>query len=648
MTPGQLKAMIDARRDDVFARLMGRLQRPRSVVVVKAPPGSGKTHLLVDSVAAALGQDMRVAVATQTSAQADAVCLRLARRVPAVASTRFLGSGGAMEERHSLVAEVRHGAQLPSGNAIVVATTAKWEYAPPSPAFDVVVVDEAWQMPWFRFMGLGNVAPRFVLIGDPGQIPPIVTVDASRWEVAPRPPHRAAPELILADQSLDFLDLELPASRRLPYDTVQLIQPFYDFPFASYSAPGERRIETSGRSRDDVDKALDLLGDGSVSGITLPCPDGGPPLDVDDAIAATAVDVGRRALRRQATFVAEDASPAERRIVLEPRHIGIVATHRVMNARIAELLPREMRDVRVETPERWQGLERELMVMVHPLSGVVDPSSFDLDTGRLCVMSSRHRGGLVVLSRDHVRESLEEHVPVADQPVGQPDSNGRGHTRHLGFWTDSRGTGEVGRVIHEFRETVLTYRAAQRMAWCAGDKSLVPAFHPVDGIVRNQNDKHFGEFFTLRHFHEAEGWLGFRFYALNCTPDLGHPRFGAGGRKLITLLPTERLLAYRRARAEFLQGRNPEKGEPDLFLYRDSTKEVVFLEVKLGSDWPDVEGMQLACLVQIRDILGCRAEIVHLREEGERYVPRVHAVELARRPVEVARGPVVRKRGQGR
>jgi superfamily I DNA and/or RNA helicase len=115
-----------------------------------------------------------------------------------------------------------------------------------------------------------------------------------------------------------------------------------------------------------------------------------------------------------------------------------------MNARIAELLPPELKGVRVDTPERWQGLERELMIMVHPLSGVVDPSSFDLETGRLCVMASRHRGGLVVVSRDHVGESLEEVTPSADQAVGQPDVNGRGHARHLGFWN---GIEEAGRFV---------------------------------------------------------------------------------------------------------------------------------------------------------------------------------------------------------
>jgi hypothetical protein len=88
----------------------------------------------------------------------------------------------------------------------------------------------------------------------------------------------------------------------------------------------------------------------------------------------------------------------------------------------------------VDTPERWQGLERKVMVAVHPLSGVTSPSSFDLETGRLCVMISRHRSGLVLVSRDHVKQTLETRIPLAEQALGRPDVTGRGHSANLAFW----------------------------------------------------------------------------------------------------------------------------------------------------------------------------------------------------------------------
>src|SRR5690606_32338054 len=95
--------------------------------------------------------------------------------------------------------------ELPTSRCVVVGTTAKWSLISfdKHDPFDLVVVDEAWQMDWASFMLLGQVAGRFVLIGDPGQIPPTVRIDVRRWETSPRAPHQAAPELILADPSID-------------------------------------------------------------------------------------------------------------------------------------------------------------------------------------------------------------------------------------------------------------------------------------------------------------------------------------------------------------------------------------------------------------------------------------------------------------
>jgi hypothetical protein len=48
-----------------------------------------------------------------------------------------------------------------------------------------------------NFMLCGQIAERFVLIGDPGQIPPVVALDVSRRETSPRAPHVAAPKIVL-------------------------------------------------------------------------------------------------------------------------------------------------------------------------------------------------------------------------------------------------------------------------------------------------------------------------------------------------------------------------------------------------------------------------------------------------------------------
>jgi len=381
-----------------------------------------------------------VAVATPTNAQADEICRRLTRDHPRTACVRFAADGmSAPAGWPTAVTWVTDTGALPTRPAVVVATAAKWGLVNLAHPFDILFLDEAWQLSWADFMLLGQVAGRFVLIGDPGQIPPVVTIDVSRWETAPRPPHRAAPEVILADPTIPVLRFSLPATRRLPYDTAGLIRPFYDFEFGSWAGPGERRVRARRNSRGAVDKAIDLLEGASTVGYMMPTPPGGPPLEKDDEVAEIAVEIVNRLLGREAVVQVDGKEDA-----LRPDDIGICATHRVMNTAIELRLPvASRRRVRVDTPERWQGLERMVMVIVHPLSGVTRPSPFDLDTGRLCVMASRHKAGVILLTRDHLSQTLRDHLPVADQAVGRPDACGIGHARNLALWTELENRSRV-------------------------------------------------------------------------------------------------------------------------------------------------------------------------------------------------------------
>lgn len=396
------------------------------IAVVKAPPGSGKTYLLMKVVKAA--KKMRVAIATQTRSQADDICRRLMVDFN-VTPIRFSAASSARDTADYPIVTDKN--ELPKKPCVVVATSAKWGMInQPDPVFDVMFVDEAWQLAWADFMLLGHIAGNFVLIGDPGQIPPVVTIDTCRWETAPRAPHHPAPDLVLRHNPRDILKLDLPATRRLPYDTVDYIQPFYDFKFSAWAEPGERFVRAGGRSKDAIDAAIDRLATGSVVALTLPTAEEGPPLEEDHEIADLAAKVAQRLLTRSSEVVIDGEQAA-----LAARDIGLCATHRVMNAAMELRLASGLkRHTNVDTPERWQGLERKVMVVAHPLSGVVEPSAFDLETGRLCVMASRHRAGLIIVTRDHIAETLDTHLPAAEQPVGRPDIAGQGHHQNRVFW----------------------------------------------------------------------------------------------------------------------------------------------------------------------------------------------------------------------
>jgi hypothetical protein len=420
---------VALRRDlTAYARAGGRL------AVVKAPPGSGKTHTLIEVLSALTADRMQIAVATQTNSQADDMCVRWAMDHPEVRVVRFSSKGVAAPMGFpASVGWITDKRELPTGSGVTIATTAKWSVTDLSGPYDLLAIDEAWQMSWADLMQCALVSERFLMIGDPGQIPPVVTVDVRRWETSPRAPHKAAPDVVLTEPALDSVRFvgSLPACRRLPNESVDFIKPFYDFDFDAYIPRGARGLELS-------DGWGDALALGRPLVLTVPTPDSGPPVEVDHEIAECTAKVVGDLLSGRALL----RFGAEKR-VMTAADVGITSSHRVMNSALSAALGPRANQIRVDTPERWQGLERPVMIAIHPLSGVSDPSAFDLETGRLCVMASRHQSGFIMLTRDHVGETLRNYVPAADQAPGCPDIVGRGHDAHLRFWTQLEETDSV-------------------------------------------------------------------------------------------------------------------------------------------------------------------------------------------------------------
>ncbi|MFF0945020.1 AAA domain-containing protein [Kocuria sp. CPCC 205300] len=418
---------IDDQYADLREALVDHLFSGGRLAVVKAPPGSGKTFTLVEVLTSLVAEGWRVAVAAQTNSQADDICRRFAHDHPEVAVARFSSKGTRPPPGFPpTVPWISDRAALPGRAGVTVATTAKWSLTDLALPYDLLAIDEAWQMSWADMMQCALISEKFLMIGDPGQIPPVVTIDVRRWETSPRAPHEAAPSVVLGEPALEGVRFvgSLPACRRLPHESVEFVKPFYDFDFKAYVAPTTRGVDFPSGHR------LAPLADGRPLVLTVPTPDHGPPIEVDHELAAAAAVVVEELLGSDA-MVRDGHAPAR---PLMPEDIGISSSHRVMNAALTAVVARWAGDLRVDTPERWQGLERPVMIAVHPLSGVLNPSAFDLETGRLCVMASRHQAGLILLTRDHIGNTLANFVPSAGQAPGRPDMVGRGHDAHLRFW----------------------------------------------------------------------------------------------------------------------------------------------------------------------------------------------------------------------
>lgn len=435
---------IDKQYESLRKELISHLDGDGKLAVVQAPPGSGKTYMLLGVVSELIKKGHRVAIAAQTNRQADDIALRWNRDYPKLKCVRLASSSAERPVNFpSKIEWVHKGHELPTSASLTISTASKWTWMKDIEPYDLLAIDESWQLPWAELMQCSKISEKFFLIGDPGQIPPVVSIDVRRWATAPRPPHKAAPDVVLDDPDLREVAMigSLPACRRLPQASVQYVKPFYSFDFEAYAKPLDRIFETKISNKSTpTEMAIAQLVSGQPVVLTIETPEEGVPAETDVEIAAKAREVVEILLSGKIKISVE---PGERPRKVEPSDIGITSTHRAMNGELKKALGTEYADVSVDTPERWQGLERPLMIAVHPLSNVLDPSDFDLETGRLCVMASRHQVGLVMLTRDHVGPTLNKYIPEAAQAPGQPDIVGRGHFAHTSFWNALEQDGRI-------------------------------------------------------------------------------------------------------------------------------------------------------------------------------------------------------------
>lgn len=428
----------------------------KPICVVMAPPGSGKTKLLVDDVPNWVKRESPVLVTALTNEQVDDICKRLGVSNPTLQIVRFSSAG--YEPRGSFpinVSVCRNKNDFPDHYDVMVATVSKLALSNAPRTFEVMFVDEAWQIAFKELLPLTRYADRIVMIGDAGQIPPVRTVPHERWDTAPFRPGEAMPAP--AERLPELKDcthtIRLRECRRLPYDSISLVQEFYkenenEIQIEAFAKPGERFLTVaSSEQSDGLDHAFLSLAISSTALLTI-ATNVELGLNTDVELAHRVADAAKRLLRQGASVNDGTVAGSTTGRPLGPGDVGISATHRAMNATIRAELPRELLDegLEVDTPERWQGREKPVMMIVHPLSGIEHPSAFDLETGRLCVMASRHRAALLIFSRDHVPSTLQNLMPTATQSPGLPDAIGRGHNVHLKFWQFHQENNRVFRI----------------------------------------------------------------------------------------------------------------------------------------------------------------------------------------------------------
>jgi hypothetical protein len=247
-------------------------------------------------------------------------------------------------------------------------------------------------------------------VGDGGQISPFsMFADPTRWRGLPEDPLQTAVGVLRRNHPTTPVH-RMPITRRLDGRAVRLARFFYpELSFSPAVLPGVRRLGLgragSARKR-SLDSALEGAARDGWAHVELPR---AAVLLADPETVSLLADLVARLFERRPSVCCErQPAPAE----LRPAQVAVGVSHNDQKdlVRLA-LAARGLGGVVVETANKLQGLEFEVVFAWHPLAGLAEPDGFHLDPGRLCVLLTRHRQACVVVGRCGDADMLEDQPP---------------------------------------------------------------------------------------------------------------------------------------------------------------------------------------------------------------------------------------------
>ncbi|MFF4400250.1 AAA domain-containing protein [Streptomyces sp. NPDC001480] len=387
-------------------------------VVVDSPPGAGKSTLVVRAALELADAGRPLMVVAQTNAQVDDLVARLAEKNPELPVGRLHSSDSdPYDKALDDLPNVRKSAKAGdlAGIPVVLSTAAKWAHVKVDEPWRHAIVDEAYQMRSDALLAVAGLFERALFVGDPGQLDPFAIVGSEQWAGLSYDPSGSAVTTLLAHNP-ELPQHRLPVSWRLPASAAPLVSDaFYPYtPFRSGTDHGDRRLAFAVPSDGSgPDRVIDEAAASGWGLLELPARH--TPRTDPEAVRAVATVV-RRLLDRGGAAVSERSpDPAP----LTADRIAVGTAHRDQAAAVrAALTELGVADVTVDTANRLQGREFDVTVVLHPLSGRPDATAFHLETGRLCVLASRHRQACVVVCRAGVGDLLDDYPSTEPVQLG--------------------------------------------------------------------------------------------------------------------------------------------------------------------------------------------------------------------------------------
>jgi hypothetical protein len=398
--------------------------RDEGAVTLSAIAGAGKSHFVMDTVKKCRRRKMRVAVAAPTNEQVFSLVRSMAANEPDK-PVAFIPAKDVELPLWARLPNVQSftPAHTATGQAIVVGTIDKLgsarnprnSHIPQIGRFDALIIDESFQANAGRYYGIADIAPRYLCVGDRGQIHPFTKVQAGlQWRGLAEDPLQTAIDLLHANHP-NTPAHQFPITRCLDARGAAIAKFFYptDHVFGPAVVDGARTMKLAGAIARDargraVDQTLSLAAKNGWAYLELPARQ---TLVCDPETAQIIADLVAR-LRARSPRVTCERYPSGTDLAADRIAIGVA--HNDQKIMVRALLDRlGLGDVIVDTSNKLQGREFDVSICWHPLAGLDQPDEFHLEAGRLCVMCTRHRHACILVGRAGDRELVEGLPPSA-------------------------------------------------------------------------------------------------------------------------------------------------------------------------------------------------------------------------------------------
>ena len=344
---------------DYITDISRKMEAAEDYHIVQGPPGTGKTSGLLTNYISSLyrNSDKRLLILSFTNRAVDEICASLRKHdIPFIRTGSSQAIGSELLNNLIKAKTFDQMDEIIRGNRIWLATVqscSAWlQDMLQIISFDELIIDEASQIIELSILGIISRVGKTILIGDQNQLPPITIQAPELYQFQ----HPSLQDLEYNYYSQSLMERLFRLCKTRGWDSsISILTRHYrmheDIAFLIHAWYHDQLASVQERQKLQLVYAPTLLGTARL--IWIECP---PTLQNHyDPLQAKAIHQVIRMLLQSG----EITDPA--------REIGIVSPYRSMIHCIATELSPELQGITIDTVERFQGSERDVMLITLPL-----------------------------------------------------------------------------------------------------------------------------------------------------------------------------------------------------------------------------------------------------------------------------------------